>query len=144
MNNTTRTSQATINNHNSNFNAEPQRWSGSSISEEEDIGMCKGRRKSNVDNTNKKLKGKSSEEEEIKIPNCSRKIHVGTVNEDMKESRSEEDDIRIRKYRRRIRVVNMKKEGKGWTYSLKKQESPSKITKNTEEIRLEKMRKKLK
>ena len=43
--------------------------------------MRKGRRKSNVDNTNEEVKGKISEEEEIKIPKCSRKIHVETVDE---------------------------------------------------------------
>ena len=46
--------------------------------------MCKGRRNSNVENTNEEVKGKSSEEEEIKIPKCNRKIHVETVNEAMK------------------------------------------------------------
>ena len=41
----------------------------------------KGRKKSNVKNTNKKLEVKISKEEETKIPKCSRNIHVETVNE---------------------------------------------------------------
>ena len=55
--------------------------------------MRKGRRKSNVENTNKEVKGKNSEEEGIKIPKRSRKIHVETVNEEMKEISSEEEEI---------------------------------------------------
>ena len=43
--------------------------------------MLKGRRQSNVLNTNEEVKGKSSEEEVIKMPKCSRKNHVETVNE---------------------------------------------------------------
>ena len=45
--------------------------------------MCKGRQKSNVDNTNEEVKGKICEEEEIKMPKCIRKSHVGTLNEEM-------------------------------------------------------------
>ena len=43
--------------------------------------MLKGRRQSNVLNTNEEVKGKSSEEEVIKMHKCSRKNHVETVNE---------------------------------------------------------------
>ena len=51
------------------------------VVEQEDIGMRKGRRQSNVLNTNEEVKEKSSEEEVIKMPKCSRKNHVETVNE---------------------------------------------------------------
>ena len=61
-------------------------WSEASSSEEEDIGMHKGRRKINVENKNKELKGKISEEEEIEIPKCIRKSHVETVNGETKAS----------------------------------------------------------
>ena len=50
MNKTTQTSQTTSNTYNSDFNADTPLWSEASISEEEDIGMCKGRRKINVEN----------------------------------------------------------------------------------------------
>ena len=53
-------------------------------SQEEDIGMRKDRRKLDIENTNKEVKGKNSEEEEIKIPKCSRNINVETVNEETK------------------------------------------------------------
>ena len=54
MNKTTRTSQATRNTHNSDFNTETPQWSASGSSEEEDIEMLQGRRKSNPENkTNK-------------------------------------------------------------------------------------------
>ena len=46
--------------------------------------MRKGRRKSNSENTQEEVKGKSSEEEEIKIPKCIRKSCVETVNEETK------------------------------------------------------------
>ena len=62
------------------------RWSEASSTEEEYIGMRKGRRKNNVDNKNKEVKGKVSEEEEIKIPKCIRKSHVETVNDKRRES----------------------------------------------------------
>ena len=80
MNKTTRTSRATSNTYNSNFNADTPRWSEARSSEEEDIGILKGERKSNVENTNKYVNGKSSEEEDIKIPKCSIKGHIETVN----------------------------------------------------------------
>ena len=62
----------------------------------------------------------------------------------MKESSSEEEEIGIRKYRRRSRVGIMNNEVKGWTYSLKQQEAPSKITKTKEDICLEPTTRKVK
>ena len=53
VNKTTRTSQAASNISNSDFNAYIPQCSESSGSGEEDIGMRKGRRKSNVEITNK-------------------------------------------------------------------------------------------
>ena len=47
--------------------------------EEEDIGMRKGRRKSDFGNTNEELNGIRSEEEEIKSPKCGRNGNVETV-----------------------------------------------------------------
>ena len=84
MNKTTRISQATSNTNNSNFNADTPLWSEASSGEEEDIGMRKDRRKSNVVNTNEEVGGKISEEEDIKIPKCSIKGYVETVNEETK------------------------------------------------------------
>ena len=55
----------------------------------------------------------------------------------MNESSSKEEDIGIRKCRSKSRVDNMNGEVKRWTYSLKKQESTSEITKTKEETRLE-------
>ena len=46
--------------------------------------MCKGKRKSNVENKNEEVKGKISEKEEIKRPKCNRKSHVETVREKTK------------------------------------------------------------
>ena len=85
MNKTTQTSQTTSNTYNSyfnvytpmcsekisniynsSFNADTSIWIEARGSEEEGIGMRKGRRKSNAENTNEEVKGKSSEEEEIK------------------------------------------------------------------------------
>ena len=86
MNKTTRTIRATRNTFNSNFNAVIPQWIESSNSEEEDIGIRKGKRKNNVENTNKEVKVKNSEVEQIKVPKCSRKSHVETVKEEMKES----------------------------------------------------------
>ena len=48
MNKTTQTSQTTSNTYNSDFNADTPLWSEASSSEEEGIGMRKGRIKSNV------------------------------------------------------------------------------------------------
>ena len=84
VNKTTRTSQTTSNNSNSNFNASTPLWSETSSSEEEYIGMRKCRRKINVGNKNEEVKVKRSEEEEIKIPKCNRKSHVETLNEERK------------------------------------------------------------
>ena len=66
MNNTTRTSQTKSDTYNSDFNVNTPIWSEASSSKEEDIGMRKGRRKSDSENTNEELKGSSSEEKEIK------------------------------------------------------------------------------
>ena len=62
VNKTAQTSRAKSSTYNSNFNADTPRRSEASSSEEEDIGMRKGSRKSNVENTNEDVKGKSSEE----------------------------------------------------------------------------------
>ena len=53
--------------------------------------MHKGRRKSDFENTNEELNGKSIEEEDIKSPKCGRKGNVEIVNEETKESNSEEE-----------------------------------------------------
>ena len=106
--------------------------------------MCKGRIKSNVENTNKEVKVKSSEEEEIKIPKCSRKSHVKNVNEEMEESIGEKEDIGIRKCRRRSQVDIFNKEVKGWKSSSKQQNFPPEPTKTKEGIRLEQMKIKVK
>ena len=105
--------------------------------------MFKGRRKRDVENTNKEVNGKNSEEEEIKIPKCSRNIHVETVNEETKEISSEEEEIGIHKCRTRIRVDNMNEEVKEWTSSSKQQEPPPETTNTKEEIRLEQMKRKV-
>ena len=78
--NKTTQNRATSNTSNSNFNTDTPLWIECRSIEEEDIVMCKGRRKGNVKNTNEEVKGKSSEEEDIQIPKCSRKSHVETVN----------------------------------------------------------------
>ena len=71
------------------MNADIPQWNKDSICGEEEIEMRKGRRKSNVENINKGLKGKSSEEEKIKVLKCSIKSHVETENEEIKESSNE-------------------------------------------------------
>ena len=144
MNKTTRISRAKSNTYNSIFNVDIPRWSEARSRKEEDIGIRKGRRKSNVDNKKKEVKVKNSEEEEIKIPKCSRKSHVETVNEETKEIISEEEDIGIHKCRIIIRVDNMNEEVKRWTFSYKKQEYHPEITKTKEEIHLEQMKRKVK
>ena len=53
MNKTTQTSQTISNTYNLYFNADTPLWIEASSSKEEDIVMHKGRRKINVDNTNK-------------------------------------------------------------------------------------------
>ena len=60
MNKTTRTSQATSNTYNSDFNTYIIHWSEASSSEGEDIGMSKCRIKSNIEIINKEVKGSSS------------------------------------------------------------------------------------
>ena len=106
--------------------------------------MCKGRRNSNVENTNEEVKGKSSEEEEIKITKCSRNSHFETVDEEMKERSSEEEEIGICKCSRISRVDIMNKEVTGWTSLSKQQESPPQITKTKEDICLKQMKIKVK
>ena len=91
--------------------------------------MRKGRRKSNVQNTNEVVKVKSSEEEEIKRPKCNRKSHVETVNEETKESSSEQEDTGISKCRRRSRVDNTNEEVKLWKSSPKQRGFPPGIKK---------------
>ena len=81
--------------------------------------MPKGRSKSNVEDKNEELKGRSSEELEIKISKCIRKSYVETENEVTKESSSEEEKIEIRNYRKRNLGDNMNEEVRRWTYSLK-------------------------
>ena len=61
------------------MNAKTGSCSEASSSEEEYIGMRKGRRKSDCENTNKKLNGKNIEEEEIKSPKCAKKGDVENV-----------------------------------------------------------------
>ena len=51
MNKTTRTGQTTSNTYNSDFNSDTPLWSEASSSEDEDILIRKGRRKSDVENT---------------------------------------------------------------------------------------------
>ena len=68
------------------MNAKTGSFSEASSSEEENIGMRKGRRKSDFENTNKELNGSSIEEEDIKSPKCGRKGNVETVNEETKEA----------------------------------------------------------
>ena len=72
------------------MNAKRGSCSEASSGEEEDIGMRKGRRKSDFENTNKELNGSSIEEEEIKSPKCGRKGNSETKNEETKVSNSEE------------------------------------------------------
>ena len=66
------------------MNAKTGSCSEASSSEEEYIGMPKGRRKSDFENTKKELNGSSIEEEEIKSPKCGRKGNDETVNEESK------------------------------------------------------------
>ena len=89
MDKITRTSKATSNTYNSNFNANIPQWSEEISSEDEDIGMRKCRRKSNDEIINEEVKGIISEVEEIKMRKCSRKSHVDIINEEVKGSISE-------------------------------------------------------
>ena len=50
------------------LNVKTGSYSEASSSEEEDVGMRKGRRKSDFENTNEELNGSTSEEEEINSP----------------------------------------------------------------------------
>ena len=68
VNETNQTSLVRNYTYKSNLNAKTGSFSGASSSEEEDIGMRKGREKSDFENTNEELNGKSIEEEEIKSP----------------------------------------------------------------------------
>ena len=79
VNNKTRTSQATSNTSISKFNDNIPQWSESSSSEEENIGISKRRRESNVEMIHEVVKGSSSDVEEIKIRKCRREIHVDII-----------------------------------------------------------------
>ena len=116
-----KTSRAKSYTFKSNLNAKTGSCSEASSSEEEDIGICKGSRKRDFDNTNKELNGSSIEEDEIKSPKCGRKGNVETVNEETKKSNSEEEEIGIRKCRRKIRIGKINEKVKGWTSSSKQQ-----------------------
>ena len=61
MNKKTQTSRETSNTSNSNFNADIPHWSESSSSEEEEIGMRKCKRKSNLEIINEEVKENSIE-----------------------------------------------------------------------------------
>ena len=95
MNKITRTSQATSNTSNSNFNDNIPQLSESISSEDEDIVMSKCRRKINVEIINVEVKVSSSEAEEIKIRKFRRKGPIDIINEEMKGSSSEGEDIEI-------------------------------------------------
>ena len=73
MDETNQTSRAISYTYKSDLNVKTGSFSQASISEEEDIGMRKGRRKGDFDNKNEELNGSSSEEEEIKPTKCGRK-----------------------------------------------------------------------
>ena len=62
----------------------------------------------------------------------------------MKVSSSEEENFGMCKCRRRIRADIMNEEVKRWTLSSKQQEAPPEPTKTKEDIRLEKMKIKVK
>ena len=76
VNEKNQTSRARSYTYKSNLNAKTGSCSEASSIEEEDIGMHKGRRKSDFENTNEELNGSSSEEEEIISPKCDRKGNV--------------------------------------------------------------------
>ena len=65
---TNKKSRAKIYSYKSNSNAKKGACSEASISEEEDVGMRKSRRKGDFEHTNEESNGKSSEEEDIKLP----------------------------------------------------------------------------
>ena len=91
MDETIQKSRARNYSYKASLNAKTGSCSESSSSEEEDVGMCKSRRKSDFENTSEESNGKSIEEEEIKSPKCGRKGNVENVNEEKKESNSEEE-----------------------------------------------------
>ena len=78
---TNKTSQAKSYSYKSNYNAKKGTCSHASSSEEEGVGMRKGRRKDDFDYANEESNGKSIEEEEIKLPKCGRKDGVTNLNE---------------------------------------------------------------
>ena len=82
------------------MNAKTGSCSEASSSEEEDIGMRKGRRKSDFENTNEELNG-SSIEERLDHLSLVEKVALKLKNEETKESNSEEEEIGIRKCRRK-------------------------------------------
>ena len=73
MNDRKQTSRARSYTYISNLNAKTGSCSEASSSEEEDIGMRKGSRKSDFENTNKELNGSS---EEIGIRKCRIKVEL--------------------------------------------------------------------
>ena len=119
-----KTSRSRSYTYKSNLNAKTGSCSEVSSSEEEYIGMRKGRRKSDLENTSKELNGSSIEEGDIKSPKCGRKVHVETKNEESKESNSEEEEIGIRNCRRESRIDKINEEVKGWKSSSKQQKYP--------------------
>ena len=74
MNKTTRTNRVTSKTSNPNFNTDIPQWSEASSSEEENIGMRKCRRKSNVEIKNEEVKGSSTEVKEIIMRKCNIKV----------------------------------------------------------------------
>ena len=66
--------RAESNTYNSKFNADTPLWSEASSGKEEDIGMRKGREKSNVVNTNEELKGKLVKRKRLKYLNVAEKV----------------------------------------------------------------------
>ena len=78
VNETNQTSRERSYTYKSNLNAKTGSCSEASSSEEEDIGMCKGRRKSDFDNTNKEINESSSEEEEIPCKTSSSLILISS------------------------------------------------------------------
>ena len=141
---TKKTSRAKSYSYKSNSNAKKGACSEASISEEEDVGMRKSRRKSDFKHTNKKSNGKSIEGEDIKLPKCGRKGNVENLNEETRESISAEEDIGILKCRRKSRIDKINEEVKGWTSSSNQQEYPPERTKTKEENHLEGTKRKLK
>ena len=143
MNETNQTSRERSYTYKSNLNGKTGGCSEARSIEDEDIGMRKGRRKSDFENTNKELNGSSIWEEEIKSPKCGRKGNVGTVNGETKERNIEEEEIGIRKCRK-SRIDKINEEVKRWTSSSKQQEYPPERTNTTEKTPLEWTKRKIK